>query len=320
MVSIVHDFDAAWKTVLEVFEKELVEVIFPEIYVKIDWMKGVESLDKELEEIQKEIFNREDSQKIISDKIIKVRLKNNEEKILLIHVEVQSYSHSNNIFAERMFRYFYRIWDKFRYKYNDKSEIIAAAIYTYKGNRGKDKKYIYNVEDINEDILTYNFRTIDIEKLNIDDINNNNPLKLVFKIAKKLLYTGTDEEAIYNAKIKLLDELSNYDKVKTDEEAKALAYFLEYLFLIEDENLNKKYIEYKDRRGGVAKMSVDEIRELYLIEKGIKKGKTEGKLEGKDEGIKLTKKVFKLFNQGESISSIAKICNISEEEVNEILE
>jgi len=38
-----------------------------------------------------------------------------------------------------MFRYFYRIWDKFRYKYEDKSEIVAAAIYTYKGERGKDK-------------------------------------------------------------------------------------------------------------------------------------------------------------------------------------
>lgn len=37
-----------------------------------------------------------------------------------------------------MFRYFYRIWDKFRYKSNDRSEIVAAAIYTYKGQRGKD--------------------------------------------------------------------------------------------------------------------------------------------------------------------------------------
>ncbi|AQS10867.1 hypothetical protein CLOBY_30160 [Clostridium saccharobutylicum] len=37
-----------------------------------------------------------------------------------------------------MFRYFYGIWDKFRYKCNDKSEIVAVAIYTYKGQRGKE--------------------------------------------------------------------------------------------------------------------------------------------------------------------------------------
>jgi len=41
-----------------------------------------------------------------------------------------------------MFRHFYRIWDKFRYKYKDRSEIVAAAIYTYKGDRGKYKRYI----------------------------------------------------------------------------------------------------------------------------------------------------------------------------------
>lgn len=70
-----------------------------------------------------------------------------------------------------MFRYFYRIWDKFRYKYDDKSEIVAAAIYTYKGERGKDKSYIYKLPDIEEEILKYNFRTIDIETIKLEDIS-----------------------------------------------------------------------------------------------------------------------------------------------------
>lgn len=39
-----------------------------------------------------------------------------------------------------------------------------------------------------------------------------------------------------------------------------------------------------------------------------------------EEGIKLTKKVFKLLNTGESIESIAKICNISVDMVKEIIE
>ena len=41
---------------------------------------------------------------------------------------------------------------------------------------------------------------------------------------------------------------------------------------------------------------------------------------GKEEGINLTKKVFKLAAIGESISNIANICGISEDEVKEILE
>ena len=145
-----HDFDAAWKSILEAFEVEIVELLFPEIFNKVAWKLGTESLDKELQEIQKDIFDKDSSEKVISDKIIKVRLKDKGSKILFIHVEVQSYSSEREVFGERMFRYFYRIWDKFRYKYQDKSEIVAAAIYTYKGERGKDKNYIYKLPEIEE--------------------------------------------------------------------------------------------------------------------------------------------------------------------------
>ena len=160
------------------------------------------------------MFDKNSSEKIISDKIIKVRLKDKNSKILFIHVEVQSYSSDEDVFGERMFRYFYRIWDKFRYKNKDKSEVIAAAIYTYKGERGKDKSYVYKVPKIEDEILTYNFRTIDVEKLDLNKINDDNPLKLVFKMAKVLLETKPHDRDIYNAKIEMAEELIKYDKVK----------------------------------------------------------------------------------------------------------
>lgn len=107
-------------------------------------------------------------------------------------------------------------------------------------------------------------------------------MRLVFKIAKELLNTKSTDEAIYEAKIKLANELKNYDKVKNDEQKKALVYLLEYLFLIEDSNLEKKYEEFKKSQGGVLNMTVDEIREKHLVLKGkqevainmIKKGKS----------------------------------------------
>ncbi|NFH89593.1 hypothetical protein FDA33_05065 [Clostridium botulinum] len=274
-----HDYDAAWKTILEAFEVEVVEVLFPEIFNEINWKLGTESLDLELQEIQREIFDKDSAEKIISDKIIKVRLKDNNSKILFIHVEVQSYSSDEDAFGERMFRYFYRIWDRFRYKNKDKSEVIAAAIYTYKGERGKDTRYVYRVPKIAEEILIYNFRTIDVEKINLENIDDNNPLKLVFKMAKTLLETKTTDEDIYNAKIQLAEELVSYDKVKNEEQIKALADFLEYLFLIEDKELEQKFKEYKRKKGGVASMTVDQIRQKYYEQKGEEKGLKEGKIQ-----------------------------------------
>ncbi|WP_061313039.1 Rpn family recombination-promoting nuclease/putative transposase [Clostridium botulinum] len=279
-----HDYDAAWKTILEAFEVEVVEVLFPEIFDEIAWELGTESLDLELQEIQREIFDKDSAEKIISDKIIKVRLKDNNSKILFIHVEVQSYSSDEDAFGERMFRYFYRIWDKFRYKNKDKSEVIAAAIYTYKGDRGKDKKYVYKVPKLKEEILVYNFRTIDVKKIDLENISDDNPLKLVLKMAKTLLVTKPKDKDIYKAKIQLAEELVEYNKVKNEEQIKALADFLEYLFLIEDRELKQKFEEYKRERGGAVRMTVDQIRQKYYEQKGKEIGIEEGIQKGIQEG------------------------------------
>ena len=315
-----HDYDAAWKTILEAFEVEVVEVLFPEIFDDIDWDAGTESLDLELSEIQKEIFDKDSAKKIISDKIIKVRLKDNNSKILFIHVEVQSYSSEEDIFGERMFRYFYRIWDRFRYKNKDKSEVIAAAIYTYKGNRGKDTKYVYKIPKLDDEVLTYNFRTIDVEKLDLEKISYNNPLKLVFKMAKTLLNTSSADIDIYNAKIELAEELIEYDKVKNQEQVKALADFLEYLFLIQDENLENKFKEYKKERGGAVKMTVDQIREKYYSLKAKEDGKIEGRIEGIKEGEynKAVENAKNFLNLGISPEIVAQGTGLSLEEVNKI--
>lgn len=208
-------------------------------------------------------------------------------------MEVQSYSSGYEVFGERMFRYFYRIWDKFRYKYDDKSEIVAAAIYTYKGERGKDRKYVYKLPELPEDILVYNFKTLDIEKIDLESINNENPLKLVFKMGKKLLNTGAADEEIYNAKIELAKELKNYDKVRNNEQVKALVDFLEYLFLIEDPTLEDKYEEFKKLQGGVFNMSVDEIRKIHYTQKGIEQGIEQGK---KEEKIKIAKNLLDILD------------------------
>ncbi len=119
------------------------------------------------------------------------------EKHIVIYILLLSRIKNEGVFGERMFRYFYRIWDKFRYKYKDKSEIVAAAIYTYKGERGKDKKYVYKLPELEKELLTYNFKTIDVEKLSLE----NNPLKLVFKMAKRLLETFKIQLSLTNRTI-----------------------------------------------------------------------------------------------------------------------
>ena len=59
------------------------------------------------------------------------------------------------------------------------------------------------------------------------------------------------------------------------------------------------------------------------IEEGKEKGREEGRKkgieEGREEGIELTKKVFKLYQQGKTVSEISIICEITEVKVQQIL-
>lgn len=142
---------------------------------------------------------------------------------------------------------------------------------------------------------------LDVEALDLDNVSDENPLKLVFKIAKRLLNTKSNDNDVFLAKIELFNELINYDKVKTLDQRKALTYFLEYLFLIQDESLSDKFKEVRENSGGLIKMSIDEIREIYL--------KEEGKME---ERLNLAREMLK---DNEPIEKIIKYTKLSKEEI-----
>ena len=63
------------------------------------------------------------------------------------------------------------------------------------------------MSELENEILIYNFKTIDLEKINLERISEDNPLKLVFKMSKILLETNSEDESIYETKIKLAEEL-----------------------------------------------------------------------------------------------------------------
>jgi len=111
-------FDEAWKKIIEKFFPQLISLFVPEMYVDIDLSKGISFLDKEMERLSK----RSQKGAKYVDKLAKVYLKNGEEKWILIHIEVQSYLDKE--FSKRMFRYFYRIFDR-----HDK-EIVSMALLT----------------------------------------------------------------------------------------------------------------------------------------------------------------------------------------------
>ena len=52
------DFDSPWKEALERFLPAFLAFFFPEIHAAVNWGRGYESLDKELQQIARESIRR----------------------------------------------------------------------------------------------------------------------------------------------------------------------------------------------------------------------------------------------------------------------
>lgn len=101
------EYDSPWKEILEQFFEAFTALFVPQAHAEINWERGYESLDTELQQVtlDAEIGER------IADKLIKVWLLDGEEAWVLVHIEVQSQYQSN--FAKRMYVYNSRLFNKY---------------------------------------------------------------------------------------------------------------------------------------------------------------------------------------------------------------
>lgn len=102
------EYDSPWKQILQLYFQDFMQFFFPQAYEEIDWSRGNEFLDKELQQVVRDaVLGRR-----LADKLVKVYRTGGEESWIMIHIEVQSQEESN--FAERMFVYNYRIFDLYK--------------------------------------------------------------------------------------------------------------------------------------------------------------------------------------------------------------
>ncbi len=99
------DYDSAWKDVLRTFFPQFMELLFPQIHADIDWSRGVEFLDTELQKVVRdaELGRR------FADKLVRVYRRGGEETWVLVHVEVQG--QPDPTLPQRIYVYNYRLYD-----------------------------------------------------------------------------------------------------------------------------------------------------------------------------------------------------------------
>jgi len=101
------DYDTPWKDVLDRWHRQFLEFFFPLAAAEIDWSRGHEFLDKELQKVtRRAVVGRRHV-----DKLIKVWRRSGAETWVLIHTEVQGNREAD--FPRRLYTYHSRLTDRY---------------------------------------------------------------------------------------------------------------------------------------------------------------------------------------------------------------
>ncbi len=101
------DFDSPWKDALDEYLPSFIALFFPVMHGEIDWSRGYETLDKELQQITPDA---DDGRRYV-DKLVQVWRLTGEPEWVLIHIEVQGQEEAT--FAQRMFVYNCRLVERY---------------------------------------------------------------------------------------------------------------------------------------------------------------------------------------------------------------
>jgi hypothetical protein len=153
---IIIDFDSNWKYLIIKYFYLFVAFFMPDLYADIDPNRPPVFLDNELQTIWRSMKTGLK----MTDKLVQVWLKNGDERLILVHIEVQA--RFETLFSKRMFTISYRIVDKY------KVQPVALALFvdtpipkefdTYEDKLyGTETRYKYNaykiIDQIEADLL-----------------------------------------------------------------------------------------------------------------------------------------------------------------------
>ena len=276
--------DTLWKGIIENLIDEFIQYFFPAYIDKIDFERGFEFLDTELQKL----IPDNSGQNRHADKLIRVWLKDGQEAGLLnavevwflIHVEVQGYQDSQ--FAARLFEYMYRIRDKYQ------RPVTGLAIYT-----DWNRKYHYTqfVETFLGTELIYRFNTYILRDHPVAELKQNpNPFAAVMEAAWQHLGKKKTDEQLYAAKLDLIKRLLKR-KVSREKIVSIINFIKYFVPFTNSENLLKFEQDLNQLIKADQPMGIEEAiladAKRQGVEEGLEQGITKGKEEGIVQGIEL---------------------------------
>ena len=260
------DYDSPWKEAVESYFPEFIEFYFPDASQQIDWVRGYQFLDQELRAV---VQDAELGKRFV-DKLAKVALRDGSERWVYVHLEVQGSAQAE--FAERMFVYNYRLYDRYR------QPVASLAVLADSTANWRPNHFGFAVLGCEHELRFPAVKLLDYAAQQDQLYQNPNPFALVTLAHLLTQATRQDMNARFAAKWKLVQLLyqRGWDKQRVID----LFSVLDWMMRLPEQLKrslwhNIEVLEEQEKMRYVT--SVEQI--------GIEKGLLLGRLEGEQSGI-----------------------------------
>ena len=267
------EYDSPWKTIIEQHFEAFLAFYFANLHAAVDWSVEPVFLEQELQKIIPE--SETGSRRV--DKLVDVRLKSGENVWLLIHVEVQ---HSaDRAFSERMFTYFYRIFDRFG-RYPVSLAILADTNSSWRPSHHRVTQFGC---DLRLDFPAA--KLIDYDEATL--LQSTNPFALVTLAQVTGRRAGKQADRRYATKMRLMRLLleRGYDR----DAIRNLLNFIDWILRLPEslqQRLEYELKEYSEEN----KMEYVSWFERKWTKIGLEQGREEGREEGLENAIEIALK------------------------------
>ncbi len=307
------DYDSGWKDIIESLLEPFLEFFYPRVYRDIDFSVKPEFLNTELRSIKAKGKSGNRS----ADELIRVTLKEglgDRLIALFVHLEVQGKQEAENVFAERVYVYNYRIFDyNYRRRKNGQKsiEVISMAVLTdnnpaYRPDTHQVARWDFDLTMKIPLVKLIDFR--DIPELREKLKDTANPMSTVVKAhLKSLELKGTDAQKRLAVKLDLIREY--YKCGYNRRQIEALFRFIDWIIRTPDGLDNQLTLEIQKIEKEV------NVRYITSVERhGIKKGRQEGLQEGREQTAR------EMLMDNQPMEKIKKYSGLTEMQINKLKE
>jgi Domain of unknown function (DUF4351) len=245
---------------LQQYFPQAIEFFFSDIANLVDWSVPPEFLDKEFIKIAPDAKVG----KRFADQLVRVKLKQGKDLVLLVHVEVQAAAEKD--FAERMFIYALRIFDYFR------QPAVSLAILCDASETWRPAAYSFNLPYTS---LNFEFGTVKLvdyrNQMALLDASAN-PFAVVVKAHLKMQETKRDKPSRKLWKMRLVRQV--YEAGYNEEQVVNLFKFLDWVLSLPKNLEDEFWTELK---------AYEEERKMPYITSVERIGYERGRKEGRGE-------------------------------------